>query len=233
MDVRRANALRRQSPADCSWSELCADADTMWISASALIPDGNDPQPIESQVLIMVQAACVCSLFTLLPPRRSHDFAGMIVLQNPTDAEIHARDCNMLLLDADGVPTQIVFKQYKTCKTYGCQYVTIPTTLATRVRIWIMYCMQLQPGASFVDAEKPAYFLLSPGSIRKHAPVAITPAGISALLRRNLKHGIRELRRAKITYTFAGDTSAALKQELAAQMGHSTETQQLIYRVEI
>jgi len=149
----------------------------------------------------------------------------MIIVKN-TDEACETLD-NCIIVDVDGVPTFFSFRKYKTSKTYGQQIIPIPENITVRVRIWVSLSTQLQAYSC-----GPQYFLLSPRSMQRQRIQPITAQSIGAILRNNLGTGIRDIRKSKITHVFYNDTSTMLKQDLAAKMGHSTETQQQVYRNE-
>ena len=66
------------------------------------------------------------SLYTLIPPRRSQDFADMKIRNYDPDTDNHY----------DG--KQFVFHRYKTAKSYGKQVVKAPTRLRTILSKWML-----------------------------------------------------------------------------------------------
>jgi len=208
------------------WNQVCQLADTLWTTSVQCLYTQNDAQNIlHASKIIYIQNAIICSIFTLIPPRRSQDYSEMVIVNDIETA--NTIPYNAVILNEQQCAVLFSFKKYKTCKKYGQQIVNIPENIQARIRIWISICLQIQ-----LHVSGQTYFLLSPKSIQTGQLRHITAQSIGNILRKYLGLGIRDIRKAKITHTFCNDTSTQEKEHLAADMGHSVQTQQQVYRNE-
>jgi hypothetical protein len=155
---------------------------------------------------------CLLGCYTYIPPRRVEDFAFMMW------AERKPRDGKHNYCVINKQRAYFIFNHYKTEKTYGQQIILIPKELRQMLEDW------------HKTNTSPFLFI-------KRDMTPIDEKRLSAHLielmeqRTGKRAGASIFRHAFITDIRKDDVALADKQEVATQMAHSVQTQELYRRI--
>ena len=138
------------------------------------------------------------SLYTLIPPRRSQDFADMKIRNFDTDKDNYY----------DG--KQFTFHRYKTAKNYGKQVIKVPQRLRNILARWIVI--------------NPHDYLLSSKQGNKVSVSRMTLL-LNKIFGKNVSTTM--LRHIFLTSRLENTPALKERDELAAAMGHDVKTQEL------
>lgn len=149
----------------------------------------------------------VASLYILIPPRRSLDYAIMKVIDNESDLK---DDYNYLVVDENKKPIKLIFNQYKTVNTYGQQIVKVPKRLSDILKTYLT-TFKVKIGVPLFATQSGTYYKsLSEIVTNVFAPYA-----------NNKRITINGLRHSYISAIISKNPSLAIKKKVAKAMATS------------
>ena len=96
-------------------------------------PEWSEIRPIYKAANDIYDMA-VMAIYTMIPPRRAQDIA-LLTLTHSNDNLNHS--INQIILNNDGLPTELIFNTYKTMSTYKIQHFYIPKKLGVVLQHYI------------------------------------------------------------------------------------------------
>ena len=164
---------------------------------------------ITAKVWERYTAYVLLCLYTMISPRRNRDYSEMMIVSKADQATDTTK--NYYIRETN----ELVFRNYKTAKTYGEQRVAVPDSLAKVLTEYIANYMLVIPTAT-----EPMPLLIHFDG----EPVSATN-GITRILNRSVGKGIGSsaLRHIYLSEKF-GDTLKEMK-AVAADMAHDLSTQ--------
>lgn len=161
------------------------------------------------------------AIYTLIPPRRVKDYQMMkIAMTDLSDDELSDK-FNWLLLSKRGIPTQLIFNNYKTVSTFKQQTYQIPRPLASILRKYINDASMSAGEFLFQykgDMVKP-FSRLVIDTFKKYTGKAVS---------------VNILRHSFITnFLNKPNLSIAKRREVATAMAHSVSMQDKYMRIDI
>ena len=96
-------------------------------------PEWSEIRPIYKKANDIYDMA-VMAIYTMIPPRRAQDIA-LLTITHSNDNLNHS--INQIILNDDGLPTELIFNTYKTMSTYKIQHFYIPKKLSVVLQHYI------------------------------------------------------------------------------------------------
>ena len=155
------------------------------------------------------------ALYTLIPPRRIQDMQLLTI----SDTEVNANDNLNYLVVKRGIPTKLIFNEYKTKQIYGVQSFDIAKDLADVLK---PYIKDKKPG-------DPVFKTKNNKHIRNFSEYLTNV--FKKYTGKNIS--VNLIRHAFVSAFLKKNTSIAEKKEISIKMAHSITTQGFYNRIDL